>query len=68
MLRPGASRSSSAGHDGVDRQHAAEMRNGVFSPTLVNSFTVVSALIAVPPMPAPKMPTASPVARAGTRR
>ena len=36
------------------------MRNGAFSPTLVNSLTVVRALIAVPPMPAPKMPIASP--------
>ena len=36
------------------------MRNGAFSPTLVNSLTVVRALIAVPPMPAPKMPIAQP--------
>ena len=36
------------------------IRNGAFSPTLVKSLTVVSALIAVPPMPAPKMPIASP--------
>ena len=30
------------------------------SSTLVYSFTVVSALMAVPPMPAPKTPIASP--------
>ena len=36
------------------------IRNGAFSPTSVNSLTVVSALIAVPPMPAPKTPMARP--------
>ena len=36
------------------------IRNGAFSSTFVNSLTVVRALIAVPPMPAPKTPTARP--------
>ena len=39
---------------------AAVIRKGDFSPTLVKSFTVVSALMAVPPMPAPNTPIASP--------
>ena len=37
------------------RAAAAVIRNGALGPTLVKSFTVVSALIAVPPMPAPKI-------------
>ena len=38
----------------------AVIRNGAFAPRLVKSLTVVRALIAVPPMPAPKMPIARP--------
>jgi hypothetical protein len=36
------------------------IRNGDLVPRFSYSFTVVSALIAVPPMPAPKMPIARP--------
>jgi len=36
------------------------MTKGVAMPWALTSFTVVSALIAVPPIPAPKIPTASP--------
>ena len=36
------------------------MRKGAFAPSWSVSLTVVRALIAVPPMPAPKMPMARP--------
>jgi hypothetical protein len=36
------------------------IRNGVADPPASTSWTVVSALIAVPPIPAPKIPIASP--------
>jgi len=38
----------------------AVIRNGAADPCAVTSLTVVSALIAVPPMPTPKTPMASP--------
>src|SRR5215217_519228 len=58
--RAGASRSTSHETTAYTARTPAVIRNGAFSPTLLYSFTVVRALIAVPPIPAPKIPTAKP--------
>src|SRR3954454_2274626 len=59
-VRPGASRRTSQAAIAYAASTPAVIRNGALAPTLVNSLTVVRALIAVPPMPAPKTPIASP--------
>lgn len=58
--RPGASRSTSHASTAYPASAAAVIRNGAVCPSPWYSRTVVSALIAVPPMPAPNTPTASP--------
>src|SRR5689334_1418054 len=58
--RPGASRSSTKASTAYTASAAAVSRNGAAMPFADTSFTVVSALIAVPPMPAPKTPIARP--------
>src|SRR5512132_1459438 len=58
--RPGASRRKSQATTAYTARTAAVIRNGACSPTPLTSLTVVRALIAVPPMPAPNTPIAKP--------
>src|ERR1039458_1348710 len=59
-VRPGASRITSPAPTAYTARTTAVIRNGEDEPREVTSFTVVSALIAVPPIPIPKIPIASP--------
>jgi hypothetical protein len=66
-IRPGASRRNSAASAAYPVSASAVITNGVAVPFAAVSLTVVSALIAVPPMPMPKTPTARPRLAAGNQ-
>src|ERR1035437_9608962 len=59
-VRSGASRITTHATTAYTARMTAVIRNGEDEPREVTSFTVVSALIAVPPIPIPKIPIASP--------
>ena len=59
-LAVGAVAQRDVGHDGVDDQDGGDEVEGEAGPNALLSCTVVKAEMAVPPMPAPKVPSASP--------